>query len=32
MRICNHRDPQIRGHVNEPGRLPRPNGLFQPTS
>jgi hypothetical protein len=32
MRICNHRDPQIRGHVNEPGRLPRPNELFQPTS
>ena len=32
MRICNYRDPQIRGHVNEPGRLPRRNELFQPTS
>ena len=31
MRICNHRDPQIRGHVNEPGRLSRPNVFFQPT-
>jgi hypothetical protein len=31
MRVRNHRDPQICGHVNEPVRLPRPNELFQPT-